>query len=76
MKDTFETDKWMISPNKIPNGTGDPSENFLTLIFRKIDSSSKIMIFKKEDLDLLEKDLMDLRKWRKFKELKKDLEDK
>ena len=44
------------------------------LIFRLKYDQTGVRSISKEDLEQLEKDIKDLGKWRKFRELKKDLE--
>lgn len=73
MNEEIETDKWRIFFKKPINPPLD--ENYLELIFRLKADPSGIRSIKSEELEELEKDLNDLGKWRKFKELKKDLEE-
>ncbi len=72
MTEEFETEKWKIffkeNPDKI-------DESYIELIFRLRKGLNQIGSIPEKDLQELKKDLQDLGKWRKFKELKKDLED-
>jgi hypothetical protein len=72
MKKEIETNKWRIFLKQAVNSPLD--ESYIELIFRLKSDSRGVSIIKSEDLEELEKDLEDLGKWRRFKELKRDLE--
>jgi hypothetical protein len=72
MKKEIETNKWRIFLKQAVNSPLD--ESYIELIFRLKSDSRGVSIIKPEDLEELEKDLEDLGKWRRFKELKRDLE--
>ncbi|MBU2576338.1 MAG: hypothetical protein KKF50_01315 [Nanoarchaeota archaeon] len=68
----IETDKWKIlfkQPNDQPF-----DEGYIELIFRLKSDQTGVRTISPEDLEQLKKDMEDLGKWRKFRELKKDLE--
>jgi len=68
----IETEKWRIIPKRATNSPLD--ESYIELIFRLKSDTRGTSMIKTEDLEELEKDLKDLGKWRKFRELKGDLE--
>jgi len=72
MTEEFETEKWKIffkeNPDKI-------DESYIQLVFRLRKGLNQIGPIPEKDLQELKKDLQDLGKWRRFRELKKDLED-
>ncbi len=72
MTEVIETEKWKIFFKKPVNQPLD--ESYIELIFRLRSDQRGVGQISKEDLEELEKDIGDLGKWRKFKELKKDLE--
>ena len=72
MNKEIETDKWNIFFKQPTNNPLD--ESYIELIFRLKSDQAGIRQISKEDLEQLEKDIKDLSKWRKFKELRKDLE--
>ena len=72
MNQEIETDKWKIW---FKQPTDKPlDESYVELIFRLKSDQTGVRSISKEDLEQLEKDIKDLGKWRKFRELKKDLE--
>jgi len=72
MEEIIKGDKWKIYPKKDMNE--DLDESYIELVFRLKNDPGQFRSIPKEDLQQLEKDLEDLGKWRKFRELKKDLE--
>jgi hypothetical protein len=71
MENEIEAGEWKIFFKDNP--TQDLQESYTQLVFRLKDDPREIKQLSKEDLQQLKKDLEDLGKWRKFKELKKDL---
>jgi len=72
MNNEIETEKWKVflkQPSEHPL-----DESYIELIFRLKSSLGSGNRIKQEDSEELEKDIKDLGKWRKFKELKRDLE--
>ncbi len=72
MTEIIETEKWKIFFKKSVDQPLD--ESYVELIFRLKSDLRSVSQISKEDLEELEKDIGDLGKWRKFKELKNDLE--
>ena len=72
MSNTIETDKWNIFFKQLADKPLD--ESYVELIFRLKSDQTGVREISKENLAELEKDIKDLGKWRKFKELKNDLE--
>lgn len=68
----FKAGKWKIFPKKDMNE--DLDESYIELVFRLKEDIQQTRQIKKEYLIQLKQDLHDLGKWRKFQELKKDLE--
>jgi len=68
----IQTDKWKI----IVRYSQDPpfDEANINMIFKLNSDPSGLKSIKKEDLEELFADLKDLGKWRRYRELKKDLE--
>ena len=74
MSDEIETDKWKIFFKKQGNLDEGLYEGYIELVFR-IKNREKEKAISDATLEELKMDLKDLGKWRKFKILKKDLED-
>jgi len=71
MNEEFEVEKWKIffdSEELLKEG---PYDGYVRLIFR---IKNKEKAISESSLNELKEDLKDLGKWRKFKELKRDLE--
>lgn len=76
MVDKFEieTDDWtIVSGNTLSENCYD---GYIQPIFRSKDPKKTGRVVTQEDLNDLLQDLKDLGKWRKFKELKKDIDGK
>ena len=72
MSQEIETDKWKVW---FKQSTDKPlDESYIELIFRLRSDQMSVRSISKEDLEQLERDIRDLGKWRRFRELKKDLE--
>ena len=72
MDKPIETEDWSIFLKKPSNICQD--QNYLEAIIRLKSSPNKFSPIEDKEIELLGNDLRDLGKWRKFKELKKDLE--
>ena len=72
MDEPIKIDKWNFYI-KGESGRGI-DESYIEVIFRLNRDHKMINGVSSEDIAELEKDLKDLGKWRKFRELKKDLE--
>ena len=71
MGESIKIDKWNFY---IKHETGrGRDDSYIDVIFRLNRDARGVEGISKEDIEELEKDLKDLGKWRKFKELKKDL---
>ncbi len=72
MDEPIKIDKWNFYIKR-ESGHG-VDESYIDIIFRLNSDRRSINGISNEDIAELEKDLKDLGKWRKFKELKNDLE--
>jgi len=71
MKEEIETEKWKIFFKK---STDKLDESYIELIFRIKSDTRSINSLKDEDLEELQQDIEDLGKWRRYKKLKKELD--
>ncbi len=74
MNEPVKIDKWNFYIKR-ESGKG-LDESYVDVIFRLNSDHSCINEISKENIEELENDLKDLGKWRKFKEMKRDLEGK
>ena len=72
MNNTIETDKWNVFFTQPADKPID--ESYVELIFRLRSDQIGVRGISKENFAELQEDIKDLGKWRKFKELKNDLE--
>lgn len=72
MNEVIETDKWMTHPMK--SLKEDISESYTEFVLRLKRDVHGSLDTKKADLKELKGDLKDLGKWRRYKELRRDLE--
>ncbi len=72
MNNTIETDKWNVFFKQPADKPID--ESYVELIFRLRSDQIGVRGISKENFAELQEDIKDLGKWRKFKELKNDLE--
>mgnify|MGYP001576249975 FL=1 len=72
MGEPIKIDKWNFYIKRESGHGAD--ESYIDIIFRLSSDHRSINGISNEDIAELEKDLRDLGKWRKFRELKRDLE--
>ena len=71
MDEPIEAGDWSIFLKKPSNSSNE--QNYLEAIIRLKSNPNKFAPIENKEIEELEMDLKDLGKWRKFKELKKDL---